>query len=318
MDHLLLNCYSSYKTLKNSKDFDPNFTKMAWKFSSRKGWISMDIVASYQLEKALFENKKNLFIFIGTINFLFDLENCTQINTQTGNKRLIRRCSHFSDFVKVLREDLVEERDSEDLWIAVKDPDSVSLEEKCSLCLDTLFEGVKEVGRLKRCKGHFFHKKCDDGMDILKYIKRFGKCPVCREHYRRMEGRRPPGDMLIKCLPRPLRGFSCGEVWVMKFVFPSGVQTEKHENPGERYHGETRTAFLPNTSEGISVLVRFVRAWRQKLLFSVGHSLTRQSSNVIIFDGVHMKTSLKPGPHGYPDKGYLERVSEELSSIGIK
>lgn len=54
-------------------------------------------------------------------------------------------------------------------------------------------------------------------------------------------------------------------------------------------------------------------------MFTIGHSLTRNQHGVIIYNGIHHKTSSSGGPtsHGYPDATYLTRTLEELAAKGI-
>ena len=38
----------------------------------------------------------------------------------------------------------------------------------------------------------------------------------------------------------------------------------------------------------------------------------------VIWGGIHHKTSMEPGNiHGYPDIGYLKRVTTDLSNLGV-
>ncbi|MES1919579.1 E3 ubiquitin-protein ligase dtx3l [Bonamia ostreae] len=314
-------CFPSFKLISGSPNFDSLFTSMTWQFSSRKGWINMDAVASYRLERALFENEKFVYIDIGHHRFSIDLANSTQTNLNTGNTRLIRRTRFFSNFCGVYdKSERKSEKRVEKIWVSLSKIEISNLDqdEKCSLCLDTFALDKREIGRLNRCKGHFFHKECGSEMSIVKYIDRFKKCPVCKEFYFPPEGRRPFGRMFIKRVPIALNGFNSDESWTIKFYFPPGKQSSLHSNPGAPYKGETRYAYLPDTQKGQAILIRFIKAWRKKLLFNVGFSISRQKENVIIYDGVHMKTSIVGGLYGYPDEGYLDRVSVELDNIGIK
>ena len=60
--------------------------------------------------------------------------------------------------------------------------------------------------------------------------------------------------------------------------------------------------------------------WRRGHLFKLGHSLTRNEHDRIVFADVHLKTvreSTDGNPFGYPDAGYLHRVEAELASKGF-
>uniref|UniRef100_A0A8C3YVC9 E3 ubiquitin-protein ligase n=1 Tax=Catagonus wagneri TaxID=51154 RepID=A0A8C3YVC9_9CETA len=100
----------------------------------------------------------------------------------------------------------------------------------------------------------------------------------------------------------------------------SSVQKKEHPNPGKRFTGTQRTAYLPNNREGNEVLGLLRRAFNQKLIFTVGESRQTGASDVITWNDIHHKTSWCGGPlrHGYPDPDYLKRVKQELKSKGIE
>ena len=60
-------------------------------------------------------------------------------------------------------------------------------------------------------------------------------------------------------------------------------------------------------------------AFKRKLIFTVGFSPTRNTDNVICWNGVHHKTSQHGGPtsFGYPDDTYLNRVKDELKQKNV-
>ncbi|XP_031698629.1 E3 ubiquitin-protein ligase DTX3L-like [Anarrhichthys ocellatus] len=120
--------------------------------------------------------------------------------------------------------------------------------------------------------------------------------------------------------PSSLPGFSgCGYIHI-KYDIPGGIQTEKHLNPGKYYSGIHRIAYLPNNKEGREVLVLLKKAFKQKLIFTVGTSRTSGMDNQVTWNDIHHKTSITGGPEnfGYPDPGYLSRVKEELKAKGIE
>uniref|UniRef100_A0A8D1F996 E3 ubiquitin-protein ligase n=1 Tax=Sus scrofa TaxID=9823 RepID=A0A8D1F996_PIG len=100
----------------------------------------------------------------------------------------------------------------------------------------------------------------------------------------------------------------------------SSVQKKEHPNPGKRFSGTRRTAYLPDNKEGNEVLGLLRRAFKQKLIFTVGESRQTGASDVITWNDIHHKTSWCGGPHrhGYPDPDYLKRVKQELKSKGIE
>lgn len=73
------------------------------------------------------------------------------------------------------------------------------------------------------------------------------------------------------------------------------VQKE-HPEPGEPYEGVSRTAYLPDCSEGRKVLRLLQRAFQQKLVFTVGRSTTSGRNNMVTWNDIHHKTSMHGGP----------------------
>uniref|UniRef100_A0A2K6M9C1 E3 ubiquitin-protein ligase n=1 Tax=Rhinopithecus bieti TaxID=61621 RepID=A0A2K6M9C1_RHIBE len=100
----------------------------------------------------------------------------------------------------------------------------------------------------------------------------------------------------------------------------SCLQKGEHPNPGKRYPGTQRTAYLPDNEEGRKVSKLLRKAFDQKLIFTVGYSRVLGTSDVITWNDIHHKTSKFGGPekYGYPDPSYLKRVKEELKAKGIE
>lgn len=60
-------------------------------------------------------------------------------------------------------------------------------------------------------------------------------------------------------------------------------------------------------------------AFRRRLTFKVGTSITTGQTNCVVWQGIHHKTSPSGGTsnYGYPDPSYFHRVTEELKARGI-
>eukprot|EP00483_Globobulimina_turgida_P007909 UN07925 len=60
-------------------------------------------------------------------------------------------------------------------------------------------------------------------------------------------------------------------------------------------------------------------AFKRRLIFQIGTSLTLQQDNRIVFGSIHLKTSTTGGAakHGFPDDKYFERFKAELKVKGI-
>lgn len=72
-----------------------------------------------------------------------------------------------------------------------------------------------------------------------------------------------------------------------------------HPNPGIRYPGTDRVAYLPDSPEGNRVLGLLRRAFEQRLIFTIGTSMTTGLQNVITWNDIHHKTSIFGGPPWY-------------------
>lgn len=184
-------------------------------------------------------------------------------------------------------------------------------EEQCVICMDN-------INNKKKLKcGHEFCKDCID-----EAVKHSGCiCPVCKKVFGKIEGNQPDGTMnvLINRYPSLPGYLGTGTIEITYYI-PDGTQTSKHPNPGQRYHGARRTAYLPDNKEGNHVLKLLQRAFEQKLIFTVGTSTTSGLTNVVTWNDIHHKTSRCGGPegYGYPDPDYMKRVKDELKAKGIE
>ncbi|KAL7843045.1 hypothetical protein AOLI_G00245570 [Acnodon oligacanthus] len=180
----------------------------------------------------------------------------------------------------------------------------------CPICMEKFTDKQK-----LKC-GHEFCRECLEAS-----VKCIGEiCPVCKDIFGTLTGNQPEGDMKSfnhsNCLP----GYPhCGTI-VIEYFIPGGIQTDKHPNPGKHFSGTQRYAFLPDNDEGRQVLRLLKRAFEQKLIFTVGTSITTGEENTVIWNDIHHKTSTGGGPqcYGYPDPDYLKRVKEELKAKGIE
>ncbi|MFT7804617.1 putative E3 ubiquitin-protein ligase DTX3 isoform X2 [Arapaima gigas] len=181
----------------------------------------------------------------------------------------------------------------------------------CSICMGEIVEKTT----LDKC-GHSFCRAC---LDRAFQVKR--ACPVCRLVYGQLIGNQPAnGSMIVERDPDlelpGHEGYGC--VCII-YSFPPGMQAPEHPNPGVRYPGTDRVAYLPDSPEGNRVLGLLRRAFEQRLIFTIGTSMTTGMQNVITWNDIHHKTSIWGGPRcfGYPDPTYLVRVTEELREKGI-
>ena len=181
---------------------------------------------------------------------------------------------------------------------------------ECNICFNSFAKDDYECVKLKDCS-HYYHFNC-----IRKWFKQKQTCPNCNYVYGKVIGNQHEGTMDISYSSDKLPSFNCNTI-VVHYNIPSGIQNENHPNPGVHFSGAIRTAFLPNNEEGNQILKLFRRAFEQKLIFTVGTSLTSGQQNTVTWNGIHHKTSYS-GSYGYPDENYLNRVKDELKNKGLQ
>lgn len=200
-------------------------------------------------------------------------------------------------------------------------------DEKCSICLE-LFTDKTQL----KCK----HEFC---MTCLKMaVKAQGKiCPICKDVFGVIEGDQPAGRMEVSKVRSSLPGFESSGTIVITYTIPAGVQTvcvlsltlgdnfgtcvlwqlifkplfnlqEKHPNPGKRFSGASRTAYLPDNKQGNVVLKLLQKAFKQKLIFTVGTSRTSGLDDQVTWNDIHHKTTTHGGQSKYSSPISLSHV----------
>lgn len=96
----------------------------------------------------------------------------------------------------------------------------------------------------------------------------------------------------------------------------SGIQGMEHPNPGRPYYavGFPRVCYLPDTKKGRLVLRLLSIAFKRKLIFTIGRSVTTGREDVVTWNDIHHKIN----PRGRPDPGFLDRCLKELAAHGVK
>jgi len=269
----------------------------------------------------------------GKTKYLVDLAAMSQTNTTTGFSRRIRkfdpilasrktthsaggahgpRAVQFSS-VRVVLTDPPKGDGATDVstfFVEGVVPDMT--EDDCPICLCKL-DGVDgTVVSLAQCTRHVFHKECIMGAVQGGSLR----CPSCSKIYGVVIGDCPDATMMISEDPTiHLAGQPSGAL-VVTFRVPGGVQTQGHPNPGTMFDGTERQAFFPNSPEGTALCSMVEVAFKRRLVFTVGRSMTTGRDNCVVWNGLHMKTS-PSGAHGYPDDTYLTRLEEELNAKGV-
>jgi len=233
-----------------------------------------------------------------------------QENTQTAFTRQVHR--YIPEPPPVL-----EEKKLDESIFVLLDKTEVG-EEICGICHgDFLEEEEGPAFKLSKCDGvHFFHKGC-----VGQWIKEKNQCPICKVRYGIATGTQPTnGVMTVHKINHSLSGYEGCNTIEIRYNFPNGVQGPEHPSPGKRLPGTYRTAYLPDNDEGRQVLNLLKTAWSRRLTFTVGTSVTRGVEGLVVWNGIHHKTSMDGGSetYGYPDPTYLTRVREELKEKGVE
>ncbi|EAS04646.2 deltex-like protein (macronuclear) [Tetrahymena thermophila SB210] len=200
-------------------------------------------------------------------------------------------------------------------------------EEICCICQCDLFENIDNYSQedflkqlqtssdedpinLVHCESHYFHKSCLQMMIQSTYIK----CPVCSKIYGVMIGDQPPGTMSIY-----LDKYTSCDGYPDISTIVIEMRLNSTQKNGNHVPSTSRIGYLPNTEEARKILEMFKIAFKRRLLYTIGKSVTTGKDNRIIWNGVHFKTNTYGGSaqFGYPDPTYFQRVTQELSLKGI-
>jgi len=157
--------------------------------------------------------------------------------------------------------------------------------------------------------GHAFHKDC-----LTNWFENKRRCPQCLKDYGVVTGTQPRSgkmDWHTEAFSLPGHGDASNTI-VVQFEFLAGTDSD-----GTAYEGRRCKAFLPGNAQGIILLELFKVAFKRRVMFGLGSSMTfalyRPTFNI------HIKTSTNKGiaGHGYPDKSYYQRATEELQANGV-
>ena len=123
----------------------------------------------------------------------------------------------------------------------------------------------------------------------------------------------PPGTMTWRTIHQSCPGYEGSPTIQIDYHIRSGTKEGVH------FSGTSRTDFIPDNQEGQILLTLLAEAFRRKLTFKVGTSITTGQANVVVWQGIHHKTSMHGGTScfGYPDPTYFSRVSEELAARSL-
>ncbi|KAM8822976.1 E3 ubiquitin-protein ligase DTX3L1 isoform 2-T4 [Spinachia spinachia] len=162
-----------------------------------------------------------------------------------------------------------------------------------------------------------------DKLHCNRYLDGKGPPPLSRQATDDLNGRnrglndwQPEGQMTWVILPRDLPGFPKDKTLQINYVFPDGIQTDKHPHPGQPYAGLQRSAYLPDNRDGRKLLQLLDKAFGKQLLFTV--STNSDGQDAVAAASIPLKTQADEGVDGYPDADYLKTVTKLLRDEGIE
>ncbi|GBM55147.1 E3 ubiquitin-protein ligase DTX4 [Araneus ventricosus] len=198
-------------------------------------------------------------------------------------------------------------------------------DEDCIICCEPLSGGSSydddcAIVQLKLCP-HIFHKSCLLAMYNSGPKDKCLQCPVCKKIHGVKYGIQPPGDMIYHVMPCSLPGYpECDTIRII-YDIPSGTQGPEHPMPGKKYtsRGFPRHCYLPDNEMGRKVLRLLVKAWKRRLIFTIGRSSTTGEENTVTWNEIHHKTEFgcNRREHGFPDPNYFNNVLAELEAHGV-
>ena len=215
----------------------------------------------------------------------------------------------------------------------------------CSVCLEPLTDEPlhENFGQtpvvLGRCHNHAFHVACVvpcfkppppvgiPPLDVyadqwtLPALSGHVECALCKQVYGVRTGDAPAAHARLDFSDDTLPETESDGYFRLHVHVPSGKQLSNHPSPGHHFAGKDVIAYFPHTADGAGarVVLRVLEAYRRRLLFTIGQSATTGKNNTVKFASIHFKTRREGGAanHGFPDPGYLERVSKELEDVGV-
>eukprot|EP00927_Polykrikos_kofoidii_P054017 TRINITY_DN48512_c0_g1_i1.p1 TRINITY_DN48512_c0_g1~~TRINITY_DN48512_c0_g1_i1.p1 ORF type:complete len:614 (-),score=116.97 TRINITY_DN48512_c0_g1_i1:52-1845(-) len=158
--------------------------------------------------------------------------------------------------------------------------------------------------------GHAFHGRC-----LEQWFAQRPRCPTCQVDFGKVVGRQPSvGTMTWRTEKEQIPGHPKARgTLTIDFDFPPGVDGE-----GTPYEGRKPRCYLPCDTQGILLLHLFKVAFRRRVMFGLGSSMTFGTYRPTF--NIHIKTTTRRGAaeHGYPDDTYYERSLGELQANGVK
>ena len=153
--------------------------------------------------------------------------------------------------------------------------------------------------------GHRYHAAC-----LQRWLQDKQRCPECGKGLGKIIGSQPArGWMSWTYENYSLPGHpDSKQTIVLQFVFPEGADAEGS------YEKREPRGYLPANLQGILLLELFKVAFRRRVMFGIGQSMTFNRRRATF--NIHIKTSREGGMvrHGFPDEGYFGRALDELKA----
>ncbi|KAF9954975.1 putative E3 ubiquitin-protein ligase dtx2 [Mortierella alpina] len=170
-----------------------------------------------------------------------------------------------------------------------------------------------KVVKIKTCR-HCFHEEC-----ITQWFQSAGsqlKCPMCNV----MCSTKNEKAAAIKLGPMPdaVMGYSFDVrlcCYLIYIIVPSHTITTGDTSITVKT--DLRWAIVPFSGRlGPLLMIRLICLFYYGHLFRHGWSLTRNRDNVVVWNGVHLRTSMH-GAHGYPAPNFEMNCWDEINQKGV-
>ncbi|KAF9112083.1 putative E3 ubiquitin-protein ligase dtx2 [Mortierella sp. AM989] len=192
----------------------------------------------------------------------------------------------------------------------------------------TAASAPEKVVKLKSCR-HCFHELCIN--EWFKSKDAQLKCPMCNTMCttdaksgatkKVLSGQKP---QKLGPMPDGVMGYSFDVRLACYFIYiiipshkiPNPHSTGSHDDT-ITINTDIRHAILPFSARlGPLLMIRLISLFYYGHMFRVGESLTRGSDNVVVWNGVHLRTSMT-GEYGFPAHNFESNCWQEINQKGI-
>ncbi|KAF9173796.1 putative E3 ubiquitin-protein ligase dtx2 [Mortierella sp. AD011] len=192
----------------------------------------------------------------------------------------------------------------------------------------TTTSAPEKVVKLKSCR-HCFHELCIN--EWFKSKDAQLKCPMCNtmcttnaKSGATKEAMRGQIPQKLGPMPDGVMGYSFDVRLACYFIY---IIIPSHKipnpNPGASFsdtitvNTDIRYAIVPFSARlGPLLMIRLICLFYYGHMFRIGQSLTRGSDNVVIWNGVHLRTSMT-GEYGFPAPNFESNCWQEINQKGV-